>query len=88
MNSIEQFSKDVQWIGAVEKAAEKRLKALARNLAAIMVGAKRKMADAREASDLWELEAYLAESRKTLDRVYQFRYSNLLTAFSILMRDD
>jgi len=33
------------------------------------------------------VEAYLTESRKTVDRIYQFRYSNLLPVFSILMRD-
>jgi hypothetical protein len=37
--------------------------------------------------DLWELETYLTESRKTVDRIYQYRYSDLLQVFSILMRD-
>lgn len=88
MNSIQQFRNDVQWTGAGKQAARKAFdQALTRNLAAIMAEAKRKMANASEPSDLWQLEAYLTESRKTVDRVYQFRYSNLLTVFSILMRD-
>ncbi len=37
--------------------------------------------------DLWELEAYLTESRKTVNRVYQFRESRLFTVFSNLMGD-
>ena len=30
---------------------------------------------------------YLTESRNTIDRIYQYRYSGLLRVFSILMRD-
>jgi hypothetical protein len=45
------------------------------------------MANVMDPSDLWELERYLTESRKTIDRVYQYRYSDLLRVFSILMRD-
>jgi len=33
------------------------------------------------------LEAYLTESRKTVDRLYQYRYSDLLRVFAILVRD-
>ena len=46
------------------------------------------MADVADPSDLWQVEAYLTESRKTVDRLYQFRYSDLLRVFSILMRDE
>jgi len=46
------------------------------------------MADVADPSDLWQVEAYLTESRKTVDRLYQFRYSDLLQVFSILMRDE
>ena len=45
------------------------------------------MANVVDPSDLWELETYLTESRKTIDRIYQYRYSDLLRVFSILMRD-
>lgn len=45
------------------------------------------MANVVDPSDLWELETYLTESRKTVDRIYQYRYSDLLRVFSILMRD-
>lgn len=88
MNSVEQFSSRVQWTGVEKKAARRAFdQALARNLETIMAEAKRRMAKVHEPSDLWELEAYLTESRKAVDRLYQFRYSNLLTVFSILMRD-
>jgi hypothetical protein len=88
MDSAEQFRNHITWTTAEKKAARKAFdQALDRNLAAIMAEAKRMMAKVSEPSALWEVESYLAESRKTVDRVYQFRYSNLLTIFSILMRD-
>ena len=88
MNSAEQFRNDVHWTDAEKKAARRAFdKALKRNLAAIIAEAKRRIARVREPSELWELEAYLTETRKTVDRTYQFRYSNLLAVFSILLRD-
>jgi hypothetical protein len=88
MDPIEQFKNDVRWTAAEKKAARKAFdQALERNLAAIMAEAKRAMAKASEPADLWEVEAYLTESRENVDRRYQFRYSHLLTVFSILMRD-
>lgn len=45
------------------------------------------MANVVDPPDLWELEAYLTESRKTIDRIYQYHYSDLLQVFAILMRD-
>jgi len=46
------------------------------------------MANVADPSDLWQVEAYLTESRKTVDRLYRFRYSDLLRVFSILLRDE
>jgi len=45
------------------------------------------MAKVVDPSDLWELEEYLTESRKTIDRVYQYRHSDLLRVFALLMRE-
>jgi len=88
MASVEQFRNQIRWTTAEKKAARKAFDhALERNLAAIMAEAKRMMMKVSEPSDLWEVESYLTEKRKTVDRVYQFRYSDLLTVFSILMRD-
>ena len=88
MNSFEQFEPRMSWSVAEKKAARRAFdQALERNLAAIMAETKRTMALVREPSDLWKVEAYLTESRKAVDRVYRFRYSHLLTMFSILMRD-
>lgn len=89
MNSLDYFRDAVKWTAAEKKVAHRAFdQALKRHLSAIMAEAKRRMANVSEPSQLWELEGYLTESRKTVDRIYQFRYSDLLQVFSILMRDE
>jgi hypothetical protein len=88
MESPEEFIRYVHWTPAEKKAARRAFdEALGRHLSAIIAEAKRRMTNVADPSDLWELEAYLTESRKTVDRIYQYRYSDLLQVFSILMRD-
>ena len=38
-------------------------------------------------SDIWRVQEFLSEHRKTVDRIYDYRYSQLLLVFSRLMRD-
>ncbi len=38
-------------------------------------------------TDIWRLEEYLSEHRKTVDGIYDYRYSHLLLVFSRLMHD-
>jgi hypothetical protein len=88
MESPEQFIKYVPWTPAEKRAALRAFDdALERRFSAIITETKRKMANVVDPSDLWELETYLTESGKTIDRIYQYRYSDLLRVFSILMRD-
>ena len=88
MESPEEFIRYVHWTPAEKKAARRAFdEALGRHLSAIIAEAKRRMTNVVDPSGLWELEAYLTESRKTVDRIYQYRYSDLLRVFSILMRD-
>jgi hypothetical protein len=89
MASIEQFGNNVRWTAAEKKVARRAFdQALGRHLSAIIAEAKQRMARVTDPSDLWQVEAYLTESRKTVDRIYQFRYSDLLQVFSVLMRDE
>ena len=86
METPEQLIKYVPWTPAEKKAARKAFDApLERHLSAIIAEAKRRMANVVDPFDFWELESYLTESRKTIDRIY--RYSDLLRVFAILMRD-
>ena len=88
MESAEQFTRYVPWSPAEKKAARKAFdQALERHLSAIIAEARRRMANVVDPSDLWELETYLTQSRKTIDRTYQYRYSVLLRVFSMLLRD-
>jgi hypothetical protein len=71
MDSIEQFGDNVRWTAAEKKVARKAFdQALERHLSAIIAEAKRMMANVANPSDLWGVEAYLTESRKTVDRIY------------------
>jgi hypothetical protein len=89
MASFDQFKDEVQWTASEKKVARRAFdQALDRHLSAITTEAKRMMANVADPTDLWQVEAYLTESRKTVDRLYQFRYSDLLRVFSILMRDE
>ena len=89
MDSLEQFTDVVRWTSAEKKVARRAFDAaLARHLSAITAEAKRMMANVADPSDLWQVEAYLTESRKTVNRMYQFRYSDLLRVFSILMQHE
>jgi hypothetical protein len=38
-------------------------------------------------ADIWRVQEYLYEQRKTVDRIYRYSYSGLMLIFSILMRD-
>jgi len=38
-------------------------------------------------ADIWRVQEYLFEQRKTVDRIYRYSYSGLILLFSILMRD-
>jgi hypothetical protein len=88
METPEQFIRHEPWTADEKRIARRAFdEALARHLSAIIARAKQMMAAVAEPSDLWELEAYLTESRKTVDRTYQFRYSSLVQVFSNLMRD-
>lgn len=88
MESPEHFIRHEPWTADEKKVARKAYDAaLARHLSNITAKAKRMMAKVTDPSDLWELEAYLTESRRTVDRTYQFRYSRLVQLFADLMRD-
>ncbi|WP_292194596.1 hypothetical protein [Mesorhizobium sp.] len=52
-------------------------KALERALASIMAEFKRRANAATTASEMWEVEGYLKEQRRDLDRTFDYRYSQL-----------
>src|ERR1700747_2804424 len=51
--------------------------ALGRELHEVMQQAKKMISQIQQSSDLWDLEHYLTQRRKEIDRTYDFRYSEL-----------
>ena len=72
-----------------EKAAARRAfnLALSRELAAIVNEAKDRAAQIAEAPELWELERWLTERRRQIDRTFDYRYSVLPLVFATLLRN-
>ena len=71
-----------------EKAAARRAfdTALSRELDAVVLDAKKRVASVTEASQLWELERWLSERRRDIDETFDFRYSVLPFVFAGLVR--
>jgi hypothetical protein len=59
--------------------------ALKRELQQVMEEAKQKANQMKEPGDLWDLEHYLTERRKEIDRKYDYRYSQLTHVFGRLL---
>ena len=59
--------------------------ALKRELQDIMRKTKQMANQIKEPADVWELEQYLTERRKEIDRKYDYRYSQLTQVFGRLL---
>ena len=86
MGSFEQLEGKETWTATERKAARKAFdKAFERHCAAITAEARRMVEDVTAPSDIWQVQAYLREQRKTVDRICDYRYSILIMVFSRLM---
>src|ERR1700757_438973 len=61
--------------------------ALKRELQDVMRKTKQMANQIKEPADVWELEHYLTERRKEIDRKYDFRVSRLTRVFGTLLYD-
>jgi hypothetical protein len=79
---------EVQWSPS-EKSIARRVfdAALQRALDAITQEVKQMADRIKTPSDLWALEEYLTQSRKEIDRKYDYRYSVLPIVFAQLIQD-
>jgi len=59
--------------------------ALKRELQDLIQKAKQMANQIKEPADLWDLEHYLTERRKEIDRKYDYRYSQLTHVFGRLL---
>jgi hypothetical protein len=61
--------------------------ALKRELQEVMQEAKQMANQINEPADLWDLEHYLTQRRKEIDRKYDYRYSHLTHVFGRLLHE-
>jgi hypothetical protein len=79
--------RNLKWSPTEKAIARKAFeRALQRELEAVMAEAKDRAGKIQQPSDLWELERYLTERRKEIDRQYDYRYSMLVIVFGNLLR--
>src|ERR1022692_4401261 len=79
---------DPIWAESEKAIARKAFDAaLGRELHEVIQETKRKVNQINESADLWELEHYLTQRRKELDRKYDYRYSELTNLFGRLLHE-
>ena len=62
--------------------------ALGRELCEVIQKAKQLANEIQQSSDLWDLEHYLTQRRKEIDRKYDYRYSRLTHVFGRLLHEN
>src|SRR5580693_10385956 len=62
--------------------------ALGRELHEVIQKAKQLANEIQQSSDLWDLEHYLTQRRKEIDRKYDYRYSRLTHVFGRLLHEN
>ncbi|HEY1710841.1 MAG TPA: hypothetical protein VGG10_21430 [Rhizomicrobium sp.] len=78
---------DLKWSPAEKKIARSAYEAaLEVALASVMAEFKAKAAAAASPSDIWDVEDYLRRQRYEIDRLFDYRYSQLLLVFAQLIR--
>ncbi len=79
---------NLKWSAAEKAIARKAFDlALRLELEVVIREAKDRAAGIEQPSDLWELESYLTQRRKEIDRKYDYRYSILPLVFGSLLHE-
>src|SRR5712692_9782415 len=76
------------WSSSEKAVARKAFDAaLKRELHEVMQETKQMATQINEPADLWDLEHYLTQHRKEIDRKYDYRYSQLTHVFGRLLHE-
>jgi Photoprotection regulator fluorescence recovery protein len=76
------------WTDGEKKIARRVFAAaLQRELAEVMDEFKSRAANSKQPDDMWAVEEYLAQTRRYIDRKYDYRYSQLNLLFGKLLRE-
>lgn len=79
---------ELKWSHAEKTVARRAFdKALGNELESLIREAKSRAARIEDPPDLWNLESWLTERRREIDRRYDYRYSILPLFFARLLRD-
>src|SRR6266436_4546552 len=80
------YPNEPMWSRSEKAIARKAFDAaLKRELHEVIQEAKQMASQIQQPSDLWDLEHYLTERRKEIDRKYDYRYSQLTQVFGRLL---
>ena len=80
--------RDWHWSPAEKAVAHRAFDlALHKELEELLGQARKRVAQATEASDLWKLESWLGHRRREIDNKYDYRYSVLPMVFGALLRE-
>ena len=81
--------RDFTWSDGEKKLARGVFEgALQAELAEVMADFKSRAAAAMTPDGVWELEGYLRGKRTGIDRKYDYRYSQLISVFAQLLREE
>ncbi len=79
--------RDLVWSRTEKAVARKAFDAaLKRELREMIQEAQQMASQIKQPSDLWDLEHYLTERRKEIDRKYDYRYPKLTQVFARLLQ--
>ena len=79
---VQEMIRHLKWSHAEKQIARKAFElALDREFRNVIRRAKDMAGNIEQPTDLWDLEHYLTESRKRIDRTYDYRYSVLTDVF-------
>ncbi|MGA2372037.1 MAG: hypothetical protein ACLPPV_01550 [Candidatus Korobacteraceae bacterium] len=79
---------EMRWSKSERAIARKAFDhALHQELQEVIQQTKKMAAEVKQPSDLWELELYLTQRRKEIDRKYDYRYSQLTLVLGKLLHE-
>jgi hypothetical protein len=79
---------DLRWSHAEKVVAREAFRrALQREFEEVIRKTRETAAQIEQPADLWDLEGYLTQARKEIDRKYDYRYSVLPLVFGKLIRE-
>jgi hypothetical protein len=85
---VQEMIRRLKWSHAEKQFARKAFElALDREFQNVIHRAKDMAGKIEQPADLWELEHYLTQSRKKIDRTFEYRYSVLTEVFGRLIRE-